>query len=343
MKRIVVAASIAQKPAQAGHTWVFLQYLLGFRRRGYDVLFVDRLEPEMCVDRGGNPAPFESSFNLEYFAEVMARFGLDGHWALLYDAGREVVGRSRGEVVERRERRRDLEHARRADGARATAHGKAEVNRMGHQTYDETFECGEDEGSHSNTAVVTETDSGATDDSTATTEVFCYELTVTKDAATSFDRDYDWTVAKTRVFAEGEVDGDLDPTTLTIDPNQTYTLTYEITVDLATLFAAVPERLVYEDVITYPAVRQDIAVAVDEDVPAGALVDAAREAAGPLLREARVFDVYRGEQVGAGRKSVAVHLTFQSSERTLTDEDAAALRSAIVEALAERYDAELRA
>jgi phenylalanyl-tRNA synthetase beta chain len=112
--------------------------------------------------------------------------------------------------------------------------------------------------------------------------------------------------------------------------------------DLATLFASVPDRIVYEDVITYPAVHQDIAVAVAEEVEVGALVDAARDAAGPILREASVFDVYRGEQVGAGRKSVAIHLSFQSSERTLTDEEAAGLREVIVGALAERFGAELR-
>jgi phenylalanyl-tRNA synthetase beta chain len=113
--------------------------------------------------------------------------------------------------------------------------------------------------------------------------------------------------------------------------------------DLQTLFAAVPERVVYEDVVTYPATLQDIAVAVDEDVEVGALVDAAREAAGDLLREARVFDVYRGDQVGAGRKSVAIHLAFQSPERTLTEEEATAARERIVAALAERFGAELRA
>jgi len=113
--------------------------------------------------------------------------------------------------------------------------------------------------------------------------------------------------------------------------------------DLETLFATVPERVVYEDVITYPAVRQDVAVAVEEDVEVGALVEAAREAAGPLLREARVFDVYRGDQVGAGRKSVAIHLSFQSPERTLTDEEAAELRGRIVALLEERFGAELRA
>ena len=113
--------------------------------------------------------------------------------------------------------------------------------------------------------------------------------------------------------------------------------------DLEALFEPVPERVVYEDVITYPAVQQDIAVAVDEDVEVGALVDAAREAAGPVLREARVFDVYRGAQVGEGRKSVAIHLSFQSPERTLTDEDAAELRKEIVAAFTERFGAELRA
>ena len=113
--------------------------------------------------------------------------------------------------------------------------------------------------------------------------------------------------------------------------------------DLETLFAGVPERIVYEDVITYPAVLQDIAVAVDEDVEVGALVDAAQEAAGTLLREARVFDVYRGGQVGAGRKSVAIHLAFQSPERTLTEEEATTARERIVAALAERFSAELRA
>ena len=116
--------------------------------------------------------------------------------------------------------------------------------------------------------------------------------------------------------------------------------TFEL--DLEELFADVPERVVYEDVITYPAVRQDIAVAVDEAVEVGALVDAAREAAGVLLREARVFDVYRGEQVGPGRKSVAIHLAFQSPERTLTEDEASELRTAIVGALGERFAAELR-
>lgn len=113
--------------------------------------------------------------------------------------------------------------------------------------------------------------------------------------------------------------------------------------DLATLLAAVEPVPVYDDVITFPPVREDIAVVIAEDVPAGSLVETAHEAAGAELREARVFDVYRGEQVGEGRKSVAVALVFQSPERTLSDEDAATLRGRIVSLLGERFGAELRA
>jgi phenylalanyl-tRNA synthetase beta chain len=113
--------------------------------------------------------------------------------------------------------------------------------------------------------------------------------------------------------------------------------------DLATLFEPIPERIDYQDVITFPAVHQDIAVTVAEEVEAGAIRDAVVEAGGAELREARLFDVYRGEQVGEGRKSVAVHLSFQSSERTLSEDEATAMREQIVKALAERFGAELRA
>jgi phenylalanyl-tRNA synthetase beta chain len=111
--------------------------------------------------------------------------------------------------------------------------------------------------------------------------------------------------------------------------------------DLDALFARVPATRRYEDVITYPAVRQDLAFVVDEDELADELVEALRAAA-PEVRDARVFDVYRGGQVPEGRKSVALRLAFQSAERTLSDEDARAIRDRIVAALAARFDAELR-
>jgi len=113
--------------------------------------------------------------------------------------------------------------------------------------------------------------------------------------------------------------------------------------DLDTLVSQAPERVEFEDVVSYPAVRQDLAFAVDESVSAAELVDAAREAAGPELREMRVFDVYRGDPIPPGKKSLAFNVTFQSPERTLADDDAAKLRARIVGELARRFRAELRA
>jgi phenylalanyl-tRNA synthetase beta chain len=113
--------------------------------------------------------------------------------------------------------------------------------------------------------------------------------------------------------------------------------------DLAKLLEVAREEVRYADVVSFPAVRQDLAFTVPEDVPAADLVAAAREAAGEELREMRPFDLYHGEQVGEGRKSLAFAVSFQSSARTLTDDDAATLRELIVSALADRFGAELRA
>ena len=79
-----------------------------------------------------------------------------------------------------------------------------------------------------------------------------------------------------------------------------------------------------------------------EEVPAGALVEAAREAVGPALQDMRPFDVYRGDQIPPGHKSIAFSLVFRSPERTLSDEDAAALRGRLVQALRDRFGARLR-
>jgi hypothetical protein len=95
----IVAGSVAQRPGNGGHTWVFLQYLLGLRRLGWDVLLLDRLEPDMCVDADGRAAGLEESWNLAYLTEVLERFGLGDSWALLADGGERALGRTREEVV----------------------------------------------------------------------------------------------------------------------------------------------------------------------------------------------------------------------------------------------------
>jgi phenylalanyl-tRNA synthetase beta chain len=113
--------------------------------------------------------------------------------------------------------------------------------------------------------------------------------------------------------------------------------------DVATLAALRAGVAAYRDVTSFPPLRQDIAVAVDEAVAAAEVVAAAREAGGPELVGAQVFDVYRGPQVGEGRKSMALHLIFQAPDRTLTDAEGDAARGRIVAALGERFGAELRA
>jgi len=98
---VVVAGSLAQKPKHGGHTWVFLQYLLGFKRLGWDVLFIDQLEPTMCVDDFGRSCGLDQSLNLRYLLNVMDRFGLNDSFALIYNRGERFVGLSRKGVIER--------------------------------------------------------------------------------------------------------------------------------------------------------------------------------------------------------------------------------------------------
>jgi len=114
--------------------------------------------------------------------------------------------------------------------------------------------------------------------------------------------------------------------------------------DLDALAEAAPQVVAFAEVSPYPEVRQDLAFVVDEDVPAAEILAAIREAAGGLLHELEVFDEYRNpETIGEGKRSLAFRLAFGSREGTLTDEDVAPVRASIVDALATRFDAVLRA
>jgi phenylalanyl-tRNA synthetase beta chain len=112
--------------------------------------------------------------------------------------------------------------------------------------------------------------------------------------------------------------------------------------DLGALAEVARDVVVYADVISLPAVKQDLSFVVSEEVLAGELIAAAREAAGADLRGMEVSDVYRGSQLEEGQKSITFAVAFQSSERTLSDSEAASLREKIVRALAERFGATLR-
>ncbi|GAA1144171.1 phenylalanine--tRNA ligase subunit beta [Nocardioides aquiterrae] len=90
---------------------------------------------------------------------------------------------------------------------------------------------------------------------------------------------------------------------------------------------------------TYPLAKEDVALIVANDVPAADVEAALREGAGPLLESVRLFDVYTGDQVGEGRKSLAFALRFRAPDRTLTEEETAAARDAAVALAAERTGA----
>jgi phenylalanyl-tRNA synthetase beta chain len=109
----------------------------------------------------------------------------------------------------------------------------------------------------------------------------------------------------------------------------------------ALIAAATVGEEAYEDVTTFPAVHQDLAVVVPVEVTAAAVREAVLAGGGELLRSARVFDLYEGEQLGEGRKSLALRLEFRAADRTLTDDEVAPLREAI-EAKLEQIGGSLR-
>jgi phenylalanyl-tRNA synthetase beta chain len=106
-------------------------------------------------------------------------------------------------------------------------------------------------------------------------------------------------------------------------------------VDLGRLAAASPPLVSFRPFPSVPALRQDLAVTLPASVPAAEVLQRVRAAAGEMLEDVNVFDVYTGGQVGEGRRSLALALSFQTLDRTLTDEDVAPARERIVAALAE--------
>ena len=104
---------------------------------------------------------------------------------------------------------------------------------------------------------------------------------------------------------------------------------------------AFPPRL-FEDLVTFPPATQDLAVVVERHVPAADVVAVVEKAGGKLLRSVRVFDVYEGEPVPAGKRSLALRLVMRSPERTLSEKDINAVRQRVLSALQRELGASLR-
>jgi phenylalanyl-tRNA synthetase beta chain len=113
--------------------------------------------------------------------------------------------------------------------------------------------------------------------------------------------------------------------------------------DLDALLEQAQDRHPVQPLPTTPPVLQDIALVVNEETPAAAVEDVIVKAGGDLLKGVRLFDVYRGDPIPAGHKSLAYNLTYQTDERTLTDKEVAKVHQKIVKATERELGAKLRA
>jgi phenylalanyl-tRNA synthetase beta chain len=113
-------------------------------------------------------------------------------------------------------------------------------------------------------------------------------------------------------------------------------------IDLELLLPLIPSHYDLKPVPVFPPILEDIAIVVDEALSAERVVEVIRQAGGKLLSSVRLFDIFRGEQLGAGKKSLAYSLTYQAPDRTLTDIEAAQVRQRIVRRLEQEFGAKLR-
>ncbi len=112
--------------------------------------------------------------------------------------------------------------------------------------------------------------------------------------------------------------------------------------DLEAILQAMKTAFDLKPVSEFPPVLEDIAVIVDEDLPADRVETLIRQTGGKMLASVHLFDVFRSEQIGPGKKSLAYSLTYQSPDGTLTDKDAAQIRSRIIKRLEQEIGAKLR-
>lgn len=113
-------------------------------------------------------------------------------------------------------------------------------------------------------------------------------------------------------------------------------------IDLEAIYYKVPPIRPYTPLSAYPAVREDLALVVPHTVPSDAVVQEIQKAGGYLLREVELFDVFSGGSLPPGHRSLAYHLTYQASDKTLTDKDARKIRQRIITQLERNLGAKLR-
>ncbi len=117
---------------------------------------------------------------------------------------------------------------------------------------------------------------------------------------------------------------------------------YIFQIAIGQLLEQVTEELLFVDVPKFPAVVLDLAFVLDENIPWRRIRDLAIETGAPLLRKVRLFDLFKGEEIAGGKKSIAFSLTYQASDRTLTDNEVAHIQKRIIKRAHKELGAELR-
>ena len=101
-------------------------------------------------------------------------------------------------------------------------------------------------------------------------------------------------------------------------------------------------KMKYKEYSKFPGVKKDLALIVEDKIPSQEIAMAIKKAAGNLLKEVEIFDVYTGKGIAESKKSLAYSLTFEAQERTLTDEEINAILQKVMEQLEKKYHAEIR-
>ncbi len=115
-----------------------------------------------------------------------------------------------------------------------------------------------------------------------------------------------------------------------------------VELDVQSILAAAPRIYTMRPVPVFPPVLEDIAVIVDEETSAGQVEEVIQRAGGDMLVGVRLFDIFRGPQIGEGKKSLAYNLTYQAPDRTLTDAEAKRIRNRIIKGLDRELSAKIR-
>ena len=134
--------------------------------------------------------------------------------------------------------------------------------------------------------------------------------------------------------------GEIHPSVLQQYDLSVRALCFEIDLDLCLNCAK--EGVNYVPISRFPSVERDIALILSEEIPAQEVADEIRGTSPDLIREIRFFDLYRGQPIPSGKKSLAFSIRFQAADRTLTDTEINEIRDGIVGVLNKKFQATLR-